>query len=246
MGKHVKALLVMEPTDFSTFPKTKDPKPDHLDIAPRRNHRVWDPREHSTALQLVYVLHHLHNLKYFLFLAASRSGSRFQDTFICFFNRLAARETEEQMEVEVRPLPLPLLGSVEEVDISRIRYPNQGSFMHVFVYRPNIQSLSISQTVPVLKLYFRSQPGINTSSIRKLTISSPIMLMDSSTLVRLPKTLEVLSLHLCPMFFFRPDEQIYLEAALQTQATNLKELRSRHTLHDSPQAILVPTVQAQT
>jgi hypothetical protein len=118
-----------------------------------------------------------------------------------------------------------LLGSVEEVDIARIRYPNQGSFMHVFVYRPNIHSLSISQTVPVLKLYFRSQVGINTSSIRKLTISSPIMLMESSTLVRVMKTLEVLSLHLCPMFFFRPDEQSYLEAALQTQATNLKELR---------------------
>ncbi|KAL3454280.1 hypothetical protein BJX65DRAFT_302065 [Aspergillus insuetus] len=212
------APLFIEPTDFYFFSKTKEPAPDLLGIVPRRSIRIWYPREHSTALQLVYILHHLHHLKYFRFLSADSQGSRFQDTFISFFNRRAAQETVTETETEAgaEVRPLLLLSSVEEVDLSRIWYPNEGSFLRVLLYRPNIQSLSITETTPVLKMYFGPQLGSNTSPIRKLTLCNLTTLADASMLVRLPTSLEVL----------RP-----IEYALQTQATNLKELHI--TAHSS-------------
>ncbi|KAL3490320.1 hypothetical protein BJX62DRAFT_238300 [Aspergillus germanicus] len=214
IGQHVKALQFIEPRNFDDFPKTKEPAPDLLGI-------------------LVYILHHLHHLKYFRFLSADIQGSTFQDTFISFFNRRAAQETETETATETDPevRSLPLLSSVEEVDLSRIRYPKQGSFLRVLLYRPNIQSLSISETTPVLKMYFGPQLGINTSPIRKLTLCNPTTLTDASMLVRLPKSLEVLSLHICPEHFYFPDDQDSIDSALQTQATNLKELHL--TAHSS-------------
>jgi hypothetical protein len=157
----------------------------------------------------------------------------FQVTFISFFNRRAAQETVTETETDTDPevRPLPLLGSVEEVDLSRIRYRKQGSFLRVLLYRPNIQSLSISETTPVLKMYFGPQLGINTSPIRKLTLCNPTTLTDASMLVRLPKSLEVLSLHICPERFYFPYDQDSIESALQTQATNLRELHL--TAHSS-------------
>ncbi|CEL06862.1 hypothetical protein ASPCAL10033 [Aspergillus calidoustus] len=206
MRKHVKALLVMEPTDFSTFPKTKDPTPDLLDIVPRRKHRVWYPREHSTALQAgirvkvpKYLYLFLHQARRSrdagsdggggsaLALARQRRGSRHLENPLPKSRLLHARFRVPAQHTVA--LHLPDCAGAEAVFPVAVR--------HQHLVDPQTDGLEPDHSYGL----------VNAGAVRPL------------------KSLEVLSLHLCPMFFFRPDEQSYLEAALQTQATNLKELR---------------------
>ncbi|KAJ0413833.1 hypothetical protein BJY00DRAFT_319396 [Aspergillus carlsbadensis] len=213
IGEHVKSLLFIEPTDVTIPPKTTDPTPDLLCVVPNRSIRNWDPAQHSTALQLVFILYHLDNLRYFRFLSRGRFARfRVQPTFICYFNRLALRGGYQ-----------PLLASLEEVDLSGIVYPEQGALLHALVFRPNLQSLSLSGSAPELRIYY-GPPHPRICSIRKLTITNPTALTDASTLVSLPTALEALNIHTCARLFFYPAAQRDLEATLKTQTSNLKEL----------------------